>query len=204
MEARRLIPVRAGIPIVLAALLAAAPVHAGDGDAPLVIARAFAPIPANLAFAVEPRDDSDTNLQLRDAIERELAASARLTAPTGPLRLRFTTDRVIATTLERGIADARYAGSGSGQQAMPDDLNTAMSEDPGRDASPRERREGAVHFRLRASIETRDGAILWRGAVLVSLTLADERRLIRLLAMTLVGEIGRTIDPTVIAGVGGP
>jgi len=109
--------------------------------------------------------------------------------------VRFTTDRVIATTLERGIADARYAGSGSGQQPMPDDLNTAMSEDPARNASPRERREGAVQFRLRASIETRDGATLWRGAVFIPLTLVDERRLGGLLAVTLVGEIGRTIDP---------
>jgi hypothetical protein len=181
--------------VLLFPLLAITPACAGDGEEPLVISRAFAPIPPALAFTVEARDDSDTNLQLRDAITSELAANGRLTAPAGPLRLRFTTDRVIATTLERGIADARYAGSGSGHQANPDDLNTAMSEDPARGASTRERREGAVQFRLRASVETRDGTTLWRGAVLVPLTLTDERRLLRLLALALVGEIGRTTDP---------
>jgi hypothetical protein len=192
MEAGRLTRVRrrVGVLLVLAALSAPAAVRAA-GDEAVAIAQGFAPIPAGQAFSVEPRDDSDTNLQLRDLIVRELASHARPTAPDAPLRLRFTTDRVIATTLERGISDARYAGSGVGQQATPDDLNTAMSEDPARGASPRERREGAVQFRLRASIETRDGKTLWRGAVLVPLTLTDERRLGELLATKLVDELGR-------------
>jgi hypothetical protein len=182
---------RLGCLLVLAALSAPATLQARDGDEPVVIARAFLPIPAGQAISVEPRDDSDTNLQLRDLIVRELGAQSRATAPDGPLRLRFTTDRVVATTLERGVVDARYAGSGVGQQAFPDDLNTAMSEDPSSGASARERREGAVQFRLRASLETRDGKTLWRGAVLVPLTLTDERRLGGLLATKLVGEIGR-------------
>jgi hypothetical protein len=186
--------VRVAVLVIAAALIVPTLPAVADGEGPTVIARSFTPIPPGLAFAVEPRDDSDTNLLLRDLIVGELAANAHLTADNGPLRLRFSTDRVVVTTLGRGYADARYAGSGAGQQEYPDDLSTMMSEDPERGASPRERREGAVQFRLRASVETRDGAVLWRGGVIVPLTLTDERRLGRLLAVTLVAGIGRTID----------
>jgi hypothetical protein len=62
---------------------------------------------------------------------------------------------------------------------------------------------GGVTYRLRANVETRSGTVLWHGEASVA-TSADERRLGRELAIGLISELGHTIDPKVLGGVGGP
>lgn len=169
-----------------------------EGEAPVVTARSFTPIPPGFAFDVQPRDDSDANLRLREVLLEELAARAYPVATGGPLRLRFNTDRIVPTTdgpMPYGAGDDRSIYDDDLRGGLPHDLFGARR---GRS------RFGIVTYRLRASVETRSGTVLWQGEATASASRSDERTLGRELATVLVAELGHTIDPKVLGGVGGP
>lgn len=200
------------LPLIVLVTLTWAPTSAAAqaADMPMVVTRSFAPIPHGWAFDVEPRDDSDANLRLRDVLAEELRARAYLAAIGAPLRLRFTTDRVTPTTTSEQVASL----GGNGSPNVGDDLPGALLLDPV-GAAPR--REGGpfapprfdhpiavVSYRLRATVETRSGRVLWQGEASAAASRAGEQMLGRELAAALVAEIGRTVDPKVLGGVGGP
>src|SRR5690349_9525494 len=102
------------LPLIGLAMLAMVPpAGAQTADGPLVVARSFEPIPHGWAFEVEPRDDADANLRLRDMLIEELRARSLVATVGAPLRLRFTTDRVTTTASDRGASLGRDGSSPS-------------------------------------------------------------------------------------------
>lgn len=168
---------------------------------PLVTAQALAPLPDGAPIAVEALDDSDANLRLRDLMARRLAGHGHPIVAGASLRLRFAAEPMSdvgphpgATSGDALIARDRqpYAASNLGS-ADVDRLFTASTDRP----------EGAIEnrYRLRATLETRDGRTLWSGQATGVLTERNESRLAASLAVSLADAVGWTLDGhTTVAG----
>ena len=169
---------------------AAAP---GD-DRPLVTAQAFASLGAGAAVAVEPRDDSDANLHLRDLMAARLTAHNHPAAAGAALRLRFSTETVSNAGPRAGAATGEALVASDRQSYAPSNLN--YSEADRIFAAPDERGGGAPQssYVLRASLETRDGHVLWRGQARGALSDRNEARLAATLAEALADRVGETVD----------
>jgi hypothetical protein len=179
---------RAGTLALLALIAAAEPADA------IVSARLLAPIAADAAIAIEMLDDSDDNLKLRDAIAVGLAAEHRTVAADAALVLRVRAEI---------LADGRRAGPGTrgprpgrgtgrplrGGLANADHDPTIEGEGRAR-ANP----SGEVRHRLRATLERRDGTVLWQGEATGVLVGNAEAALWAELASRVVGAFGRTVD----------
>ena len=70
---------------------AEAPGDAGADGRPVLSTRSFAGIVPGAAIAIEPRDDTDANLHLRDLMAAKLTAQQHPVRADAPLRLRFST-----------------------------------------------------------------------------------------------------------------
>lgn len=186
--------------VVLTTLATTPPAPAQAPEAPIVVTRSFAPLPPGWAFAVEPRDDSDDNLRLQAVFVEAFSAQHLLAVPGGPLRLRFTTDRVIPTDREQPTVP----GVDDRLPRVGDDLPGSLLLDPIGTASRRERRFGTVTYRLRASVETRGGRVLWQGEAAASAARTGEKVIGPELVIALITELVRTVDPKVLGGIGGP
>ena len=75
----------------------------GSGD-DRVIARAFGSLPAGAAMTIEPRDDNDLNLHLRDVMAARLAAQNHPVNPGAALRLRFSSEALSNVSPRAGTA----------------------------------------------------------------------------------------------------
>src|SRR5277367_2278708 len=83
------------VPILVALCAAtAARAQSPADERPQVSARAFTALPAGAALSVEPRDDTDANLHLRDLMAARLAAQGHPVTADAALRLRFSTETV--------------------------------------------------------------------------------------------------------------
>src|SRR5271170_5510222 len=150
-ESGGLLAVRALLIAGLVVLSTAGTGPAGsDAPDPVVSARLLAPIPTEAAIAIEPLDDSDDNLRLRDQIAAALTGQTRAVAADGTLVLRFT------GAIE---ADIRRAGSGlRGPRAgravgrpLRDNFSAGDTNPAGDGARPP--RPSAVRHALRATLE---------------------------------------------------
>ena len=154
-------------------------------------ARLLAPIPEDAAIALEPLDDSDDNLRLRDQIAAALNARSRAIAVDGPLVLRFT--GAITADIRRAGSGLRGPGPGRGAgRLVRDDFAAphAKSNDP---------RPSPVRHVLRATLAQRAGAVLWEGEASGVLIGNNEPALWTELGDALMGAFGRTLDTRVAA-----
>jgi len=184
---------------LLAVIGGLAPPARADDDQPTVMARSYASIPAGTTIAVEPRDDSDENLRLRDAIATQLKGHNQHVAADGALRLRFSTERFTDYELTRAPEPRDQTNGPVGHLPMiQDDLGTALPSRADGPLPARRQRVGAVQYQLRATLEGRaDGKVFWQGKATgeTRLNEVDQRMLGRLLAEALVAKLGQTYEP---------
>lgn len=183
---------------VAAVGLTQAPGWAADPSEPMVTARAFAPLPAGASVSVEPRDDSDANLQLASLIAARLEAQLHPAIASAPLRLRFSTETVSSVGPRPGTTFGETLDASDRKAYVP--TNLGYSEADRFLGGPVERSTGAIQntYRLRATLETRAGdKVLWSGEARGALTDRNEARLAATLAEALAGTIGRTVETTV-------
>jgi hypothetical protein len=183
--------------VIFAGLCAAVPAGADTpGDQSVVTAQAYALFPAGAPLTVEPRDDSDANLHLRDLIASRLAARQHPVAAGAPLRLRFSTETVSGVGPRTGAASGDAVIATDHQSYAPSNLG--YSEADRFFGAQVERPPGTAQtsYRLRATLETRDGRMVWRGQASGALTDRNEPRLTAALAEALAAHVGETFDST--------
>jgi hypothetical protein len=161
--------------VALAGLIAS-PARADDA-APAVNAQLLLPMPGERVMAIEPRDDTDENLKLRDLMAARLVEQHGTVAADAPLVLRFSTGIISGRDTPRAGAGGR-SGRGGGGRAPP---NAIPSNTP-------------VTYRLSATLERRDGPVLWKAEITAQPGSQDERQLPARVAATLIDNLGKTID----------
>lgn len=169
---RRLLP---AVTLAAAALLSAA--RADDALTPTVHALLLRPIPALPVLTIEARDDTDTNLRLRDLMIARLVARHGQVADRAPLVLRFSLTVISGRDTPRDGPGNRFGHFGGGRappNAVPRDM--------------------PVSYRLSATLEHRDGPMLWKGDVTAPVGDGDDDALTAQLAASLIDSIGRTVD----------
>jgi hypothetical protein len=168
--------------------------QSADKSAPTVTGQQVAPIPSSLAIAIEPRDDTDANLRLRDQMMRQLAAQRRLVAADGPLLLRFSTEAQwnVGPRAGESSGDAIVASDRAPDPATTlgySDVDRLMGGQSGAPTGTLSNR-----YQLRATLERRDGGqLLWEGTATGSLGEGSEQRLSAELATMLIESLLRSL-----------
>lgn len=185
-------------------VLVLAPCGAVAADEPRdvrVYAQCLQPVPIDAAIAVEPRDDSDENLKLRDLMVARLTDRRQAAAADAPLLLRFSstvvTNRDGAPT-GGGGRGGRGGGRGLGGMAM------AMANSSANSGKPPAPTGAGVRHKLTAALEQRDGTVLWKAEITTAPGEQQERGLPERLAAALVDAIGQTVDTRPPPGDGTP
>jgi hypothetical protein len=163
---------------------------------PLVTGQAFAPLAAGATVAVEPRDDSDANLHLRDLMAARLTAHHHPAAAGAALRLRFSAEASSDVGPRPGAASGDLRIASDRQSYTPSNLGYSEADRIFSAPIERDRGRGAIENRyvVRASLETRDGHVLWRGQAIGALSDRNEARLAAALAEALADRVGETFD----------
>jgi len=157
--------------------------RADDAGAPVVRAQLLLPVPGDHVMAIEPRDDSDENLKLRDLMAARLAERRGRMVADAPLVLRFSIGVISGRDTPQDSTSGRNGRSGGGRappNALPPDT--------------------PVTYRLSATLEQRSGPVLWKADVTAQPSGQDERQLPARLAVILIDNIGRAVDPGRSAG----
>lgn len=176
------------------------PGQADEPGEPMVTARAFAPLPAGASVSVEPRDDSDANLQLRDLMAARLEGKLHPVLPGAALRLRFSTETVAGAGPKAGATTGEAVDASDRKSYTPSNLG--YSEADRFFGGPAERDTGAIQttYKLRATLERRDDAkVVWSGEATGALTDRNEARLAAALAQALADALGYTVETQVSA-----
>jgi hypothetical protein len=193
---------RLTIPMCLALCAAtAAWADSPTGDQAQVSARTFAALPPGAAISVEPRDDTDANLRLRDLMAARLQAQGHPVVADAPLRLRFSTETL--TVVGPGVGKATSDGlvASDVQPYAATNLNYSEADryfNPDNDRAA----QGSIQigYQLRATLDTRDGGkVLWTGQASGPLTDRNEQRLAAGFAATLADAVGTSLDTRVAA-----
>ncbi len=165
----------------------------GNGQAQ-VTAQAFQPVPADATLAIEPRDDSDANLRLGDRLKARLSERHHAVAAGAPWRLRFSTETVSSAGLRPGTSTGDMTVTRDRQSFTPSNLG--YSEADRFFGGPTERPGGAgqTSYRVTATLETRDGRVLWRGQATGALAERDETRIAQSLIDALADSLSDTIE----------
>jgi hypothetical protein len=151
--------------------------RADDGAAPAVHAQLLLPMPSERVIAIEPRDDTDENLKLRDVMAARLVEQHGRVAADAPLVLRFSIGVISGQDTPREAAGGRTGRSGGGR-APP---NAIPLDTP-------------VMYRLSATLEQRQGPVLWKADVAAQPSGQNDRQLPARLAVVLIDNIGRSVD----------
>jgi hypothetical protein len=167
----------------------------GDGR-PRLSTNALAALPAGVPVAVEPRDDTDANLRLRDVIAARLRDQHHPVVADALYRLRFSTETISDVGPGPGAAASDAVAAHDVQPYAENNLNYSEADrffNPNNDRASRG--DIRMSFQVRASLERRDtGEVIWIGQTNAPLAERDERRLATELADTLADAIGRTVD----------
>jgi len=186
-------------PVVLA--VCATPVLAAEK--PVVSASAFAPISPTVALTIEPRDDTDANLHLRDLMAVRLRARQHPVMADAVLRLRFSVDTISDVGPAQGGAASDSVVATDRQPFAATNLNYSEADrffNPGTDRA--ERGGVRVSYQLRASLERRDtGQVVWTGQATIPAGERSEAQLTAQLAETLADTVGLSLDRNAAAKV---
>jgi len=174
---------------LIAALLGDA--RAESSSDPTVHAQLLQALPPDSAIAIEPRDDSDENLQLRDLMIARLAERHGRVADDAPLLLRFST----AIVSDRDAAGGRGAGGARGGGGGGRKFDRGLIPRGGAANDAAARPGGPVRHRLSATLVQRDGGVvLWQSEVTSVAGDDNARTLPARLAAALVDHIGSSLD----------
>jgi hypothetical protein len=171
------------------------PGDAGGDGRPVLSTRSFAGVAPGAAIAVEPRDDTDANLHLRDLMAARLAAQQHPARADAPLRLRFSTETLSNAGPRQGAATGDTTFASDRQPFAATNLNYSEADRffaPSNDRAARAAIQNS--FQLRATLETRDGRVLWSGDAHAALSERNEQRVGADLAEALTDALGRTVD----------
>jgi hypothetical protein len=144
---------------------------------PMVRALLLLPMPNAPVIQIEPRDDSDENLRLRDLMIARLGEPPGRVADDAALVLRFSLDVISGRDTPRDGPGNRFGRLGGGR-APP---NAVARDTP-------------VSYRLSATLEQRNGAMVWRAEVTAPLLGQDDGAVAARLAAALIDNIGRSVN----------
>ena len=192
---------RFGIQVVTLALLVAGRASAQGLDEGLLNAVAYKPLPAGLAIAVRPMDDSDENLVLRERIEGELKAQGYSVSGEGALILTFQTRDTVGAWSDSGrrsVLEFEYKnveGIGGDNERLR--LNLFDSAKGGVFNEGRAHGTSIVtpsQYRIDATIDDRrNGERLWQAWATASLQQSDGPTLTQSMVPAMVGSLGKTV-----------
>ena len=168
---------RRALAILALAALALGDARADDPMTPAVRALLLLPIPGDPVIAIEPRDDSEVNLRLRDVMVAHMVERRGRVAADAPLLLRFSLSVISGRDTPRDGPGNRFGHYGGGR-ASPN-------------AIPR---DTPVSYRLSATLSQRDGPMLWKADVTAPIGDQDDDELTVRLATILIDNIGLTVD----------
>lgn len=167
----------------------------------LVSARSFLPIAPDAGVTVTPRDDSDLNLQVRDAIRDGLVRRHRTIGPGLVLRFSTSEDAVIDGGQSAPVGQAYAVSDGESEvvaklfSTSQDSLIGGLARNAASRVDPR--------WRIRATLDDpKTGQRLWDATVVG--TEATGEAAARLLALVdpLLDSFGRTVAGTPIPVAG--
>ncbi len=179
-----------------AVALQAVPAHSGEGILSAVV---YQPLPAGVAIAVRPLDNSDANLVLQKEFERQLRRRGHRVSPNGMLILTFETHNVVGSWSE---PERRTIIELEGRNAVGDDDSTKARVniyDSKRGGILNKGQGGPSvvtpsQFRLDVTIDSRQGCKrLWQGWTVANQGRTDGLMLTRAMVPALVGNLGKTV-----------
>jgi hypothetical protein len=172
--------------------------------APSVSARLLGAVPADGAIAIEPRDDSDENLKLRDLMVAHLTERHGKVAADAPLLLRFSSSVVSDRDAAAAAARNSGGGRGGGGRGLTGMLMSGARNAAGPSGPPAHAGAG-IHYKISATLEQRgSGQVLWQAEVIATPSQANDRSIPGQLAAAVIDHLGRTIDTRKPAEPGAP
>jgi hypothetical protein len=177
-------------------LLALCATPAVAADQPVVGASAFAPISPTAALTIEPRDDTDANLHLRDLMAARLRDHRHPVRADAVLRLRFSVDTISDVGPSQGGAASDSVVASDRQPFAATNLSYSEADrffNPGTDRA--ERGGVRVSYQLRATLDRRDtGQTVWTGQATIPAGDRNEAQLTAQLAETVADTVGQSLD----------
>jgi len=170
----------------------------GYGEA-LLNAISYKPMPKGTPFSVQPLDNSDQNIALKNEFERILKAKGYTLSPDAPLVITFETrDELGAykTRNKRAILELDAHGGREGGENARMRLNLYDSSTGG--IFNQGKGETSVmtpsQYRLEVSIDNRtNGKRHWQAWSVTNLDKSDGATLIRAMVPEMVGNMGKTV-----------
>jgi hypothetical protein len=166
------------IGIALAALLVGVARADDDPSDPVIHGELIAKLPADQTLAIEPLDDNDDNLKLRDLMTKQLVAGHGRVSADAPLVLHFNLRVISGKDRPPEVGTGGKGVMSGGGYAPP---NALPADTP-------------IIYRLQATIEQRNGPVLWKADVMARPTGRNERQMPERLARTLIDNLGRDVD----------
>jgi len=166
----------------------------------VVNAASFEPLDRALPVTVQPLDDTDLNLQIRDQILAELRQGAYRVSDPAALELSFDSSveqgRIPARELSLGHLDAgseKDAQSGTGVDVEVNVWSSSQDSVLGGRKEAEGKRK-VSQFHINAELRSlRDGTLIWRGDVFADMDLSGPEQLSGQLVLPLVASLGRTV-----------
>ncbi len=195
---RRAFLLLAGVALVLAQA-GSTPALGGEGR---VNAAVYAEVPAGSAVSVRPRDDTDENLQLQDAIERALEALGYRIAANAPLVMTFWTSGSYDLARRTGQRPGLLQFGGEGGNRTSTDLEAQVtlfsSKGGGLFQNPANRRAqkalGSTRHRLDAVLsDPRNGRRVWQGQSYTDVSGGDPLAVSEAMVPVLVDSFAKTV-----------
>jgi len=184
---------------VAALVLGLAPSLAQSPDGPppgRTHASSYAPIPAGLAIAVRPWDNTSANLRLKGKFAETLAQRGVKLAESGaPLNLNFETEVESIAVPEGGPTLGQVQARNHESRVRLNFWSTTQdSVTQGRRSN--EIGNSSVRYILRATLDDqRSGQRLWQGQTTYDITSGDETTTFALMVPVLLDGLGQTVRP---------
>ncbi len=170
----------------------------GVGQA-LMNAIAYKPLPQGTAFSVQPLDNSEQNMALKQEFERVLQAKGFAHSDDAPLIITFETRDELGgykTRNKRAILELDAHGGREGGEDASMRLNLYDSNSGG--VFNQGKGETSVmtpsQYRLEVFIDNRaDGKRHWQGWAVADLEHSDRAALVRAMIPQMIGNMGKTV-----------
>jgi hypothetical protein len=176
----------------------------GAGGAPGNLnSQAIGRLPAGLPIEIVVLDDSEANLEIRDALAEALAENGFLVAPEAPLEMTFE-----AETLEPGVQDDRptlgqiragneaEVGNRGSERGVEAEVNVWSSTKDSLLGGRQDKDASTSHPRYHINVQLRDresGKVVWQGDAICEMLTGDRERLVESMTGPLAAAVGRTV-----------